>query len=469
MTPDNGAAAPSTFWHRATTPAVLFVLAFVAFALLAGDRIWQHSPNNHFVYLADSFLHGTLEMRVDPPHGNDWATLEVIRTASGDEYRGVWWDRRQSEFMATDGAFYRFMPGELRGAEYDRVSYVSFPPMPAVLMLPFVAIWGMRFNDVLFTLLFAAANVPLAFVLLRHLAERGYTRLSTSANVWLALLLGFGTAHGWCAPIGEVWFTALIIGVTFTLLYMRLAVDAAHPFLAGLALGCAFATRTPLLYSVVFFAIFFLFPGGRLRRDWGMRFWRDGLVFGSAPLVIGLALVAMNLARFDDPGEFGHRFLSFGQIDRIKEYGLFNVHFLSRNLSALLALVPKFQPSEPWVIVSNHGLAIWFTTPALLWLLAPRYESSAQPRLLLRATVATILVIAIPHLFYQNTGWVQFGYRFSCDYIAYLTVLLALASRDRVGVGFKAAVVVSIGVNLFGALTFGRAPQHYADWMIEPE
>jgi hypothetical protein len=189
-------------------------------------------------------------------------------------------------------------------------------------------------------------------------------------------------------------------------------------------------------------------------------------LFVAAPLVIGLLLMAMNYARFEDVSEFGHRYLSGGQIDRIKHYGLFNVHFLSLNLTALLALVPKFQPEAPWVVISNHGLAIWFTTPALLFLARQRPTDSRADRLWRRATVATVAVIAIPHLFYQNTGWVQFGYRFSMDYVAYLTLLLALG-QPRLGRAFKALTVVGVGINAFGAATFGRAGQHYADWILE--
>ena len=36
-------------------------------------------------------------------------------------------------------------------------------------MLPFVAIWGLKFNDVLFTALWAALNPVLLFLLLRDL------------------------------------------------------------------------------------------------------------------------------------------------------------------------------------------------------------------------------------------------------------------------------------------------------------
>jgi len=35
--------------------------------------------------------------------------------------------------------------------------------------------------------------------------------------------------------------------------------------------------------------------------------------------------------------------------------------------------------------------------------------------------------LALPVFFYQNTGWEQYGFRFSMDWMAYLFVLLAMS------------------------------------------
>ena len=45
--------------------------------------------------------------------------------------------------------------------------------MPAVMMTPFVAIWGLAFNDVLFTVLWAGLNPALLLGLLRRLNRLG--------------------------------------------------------------------------------------------------------------------------------------------------------------------------------------------------------------------------------------------------------------------------------------------------------
>ena len=140
----------------------------------AGGRLRRHSPYNHYVYLADGWLHGRLALPGQPPNENDWAKVDVLKLRDGRELRGIYGSR-------TGGPIDRFYP--LRGtpetvpagdiASRSSIRYVSFPPFPAVLMAPFVAIWGLAFNDVLFNALWAGLNPMLLFLLLRHLRARG--------------------------------------------------------------------------------------------------------------------------------------------------------------------------------------------------------------------------------------------------------------------------------------------------------
>ena len=454
-------------WFRRTrAPLLLFMIGLVVFSLFTWDRLGAPSPDNHFVHLADSYLSGTLEMQEAPPHGNDWASYETRTLASGEVLEGIWWNRGERKFLDLDGNLYVIDRADMIRSTAETHYFVSFPPMPAVLMIPGVMIWGTDFNDIWFTIFFAALNLALVYWLLRWLALTGRTSRSPSDNVWLSLLMAFGSAHLWCSVMGAVWFTALVVGVTFAILYIRFAIDAEHPFLAGLFLAMGFATRTPILFTVVFFAWFHFFPEGKLRRRFDRTFVKNTLLFGLAPMVVGALLMAANVARFHHATEFGHTYLAGGQIDRIKTFGLFNIHFLTKNLAALLVLLPKFQPDAPYVIISRHGLALWFTSPALLYLLWPRPAATDKDRHYRRAAWSAVLAVMVLHLLYQNTGWAQFGYRFAMDYMAYLTVLLALGSRP-ITWRFKTLITVGFLINAFGAVTFNRFGQYYAEFFIE--
>ena len=60
----------------------------------------------------------------------------------------------------------------------------------------------------------------------------------------------------------------------------------------------------------------------------------------------------------------------------------------------------------------------------------------------------------VPGLLYQNTGYAQFGFRFSIDYTPYVVLLVALS-----GWGLKkplplALAALSLVVNFWGAVAF---------------
>jgi hypothetical protein len=128
------------------------------------------------------------------------------------------------------------------------------------------------------------------------------------------------------------------------------------------------------------------------------------------------------------------------------------LHYLGRNLAVAFTLLPDVSVQRPWISISGHGLALWLTSPALLVLLWPREKNAWHRPLWL-----TVAVVAVWSLCYQNSGWVQFGYRFSLDYIVLLAVLLAIGGR-RIP---RALIILGILINLFGAVTFARFGQFY--------
>ena len=133
---------------------------------------------------------------------------------------------------------------------------------------------------------------------------------------------------------------------------------------------------------------------------------------------------------------------------RIQHWGLINYHFLSRNLAAAFTLVPKFINRRPYVQTSRDGLSLLITTPALLYLLWPREKPPVH-----RALWLTVLAVSVVSFMYHSDGYVQFGYRYSLDYMVFLVMLLALGGRPQTRT-FRALTVFGILVNLFGALTF---------------
>lgn len=164
-------------------------------------------------------------------------------------------------------------------------------------------------------------------------------------------------------------------------------------------------------------------------------------------------LLVHNVMRFGKPVVFGHEYLNISWQDRIQKWGLFNYHFLSRNLACALVLLPRILAHAPYVKVGAHGLSLLVTSPYLGYVVAPKQRSPLALGLWI-----TILLTALPSLLYQNSGYVQFGYRFSLDYMVFFIMLLAVGGR-RITWLWKAMLLWSVGVNLFGAITFDHFNQ----------
>lgn len=434
----------------------LFALSLAVFAAIAGDRLRRASPDPHFALQATAWLNGRLDIPSYPAGADDPAKVEEVKLDDGSVRRG----RRIPRLK-----IFRAYGGEelplTRVKETVRtLLFVSFPPFPAVLMLPQAKIHGERANDVAFTVILAAFVPPIFLLVLGRLRHEGHSPRTPGEDVWITLALTFGTVFFFCAVQGRVWYTAHIVGVLLATIYAWAAIGAARPLAAGVALALAFVTRTPML----FMAPLFLFEAWRTSGGVGAltvpgperrRLVRRVLTFGTPILVVGLLAAWHNHARFGEWAEFGHNYLAVRQQAQIEVHGLLSPFYLARNLAVAFTLLPTILPKSPWLSISGHGLAIWFTSPFLVLLLWPRAKGPLH-----RPLWITVACVAAFSLAYQNSGWVQFGYRFLLDYAVFLLMLLAIGGRPLTR-PTKALIVIAIAVNLFGAITFNRANKLY--------
>lgn len=394
---------------RLLAPALIFAVCASVYVAMLDSRLKGPSTQPHFLYQADAFLHGQLAIRAEkPPTDNDWV-------------------------------------------RFEKKIFVSFPPFPAVVVAPLVAIWGVKAWDSLFWSILAGLGPALLFVLLRRMRELGVAERTQRDDLLLTGLFAFGTVFFYVAVQGTVWFAAHVVAVPLTALFVLFSLRAAHPFWAGLLLGCAFMTRT----STLLLGLFFAFEAwSSAERDF--RVLAKKIALFSAPLLaIGLIAMAMNDARFHDPFEFGHSLLEIRWRGRIEKWGLFNYHYLGRNLAVMLASLPWLTSTAPYLMISRHGLALWVTTPNFFYLFWPKRTSSTLIGLGVAAGAVALL-----DLLYQNSGWIQFGYRFSLDYAVLLFAMLAVGGH-RFGKRFVALALIAVVINTFGAITFDRAHRYY--------
>ena len=162
---------------------VLAVIAFGTYLATQTDRFYDH-----FVWQAAAFLEGQAGIRY--PVG---ATAESLGNAFFQDVLPV---------ASSDG-----VPRGL----------IPFPPLPALILVPFVAAWGLSADDQTIFTTIAALDVAVCWWMLGRLRIEPVARLAT------AMFFAFGTVFWYTAQLATTWYQAHIVAVGLAMLAVGLA------------------------------------------------------------------------------------------------------------------------------------------------------------------------------------------------------------------------------------------------------
>lgn len=314
---------------------------------------------------------------------------------------------------------------------FDGHWYIIEAPMPAVLMLPLVAIFGTSANEVIVAAFCAAIAVAAAYLLFERMG------LEASLRAWLTAFFGFGTVLWWCTAFSAVWMFAHVTAVMFAMLMIAECYGQRRPWLIGLLISCAALCRFPMILTALpilymLYSDHSLGPG-RVR----------SFVLGMAPL---LALyVAYNYVRWHTFGDIGYT-LWYHQ-DQVGEPtgSPFRLRYLPFNLYSFLFLPPEYMGSFPWLKPTSFGVALTFTSPAL----ALAFLASARTRESVIWWSATAIA-ALPSLLYYVNGFEQFGMRHSLDFTPFMLPLVARSLQRHPNALSFVLIAISIAANAYG-------------------
>ena len=420
----------------AGTCFVVALMTSMVCAQLFGVHIASPSYAPHYVYQAWSFLHGRLDIGIKPVVWND---IVVIH-----------------------GKYYTVVQ-----------------PFPAVLLMPFVAIWGLHTSDVLFNAVIAASNLSLMFLLLEQLRANGLTRFTRRSNLIVSLFFYFGTLELYLAMGGVVWFIAQVVGVWCTLIALLLAFRG-HYAWAAVALGCAVFCRGTFAFGYLF--LIYLACQDSTRGEAMQRFarsmWERRPEWAAVPwhrlvpvggVILGVAGLSMlrSYVMFGNPLESGYDILNAQHYTFIT-HGIFNFRYVPSNFVANFLAFPHVIyhfpfDHHPSIDMMNGqtfndggmGLSVFATTPLFLYLFW-RNRARSLTRGVLWVTVGLFVATV---LLYYATGWYSFGARYLFDAYPYAFVLLAL-SEIRIDWRFIVLGLIGVAVNAAGAFQYWTIVHH---------
>jgi hypothetical protein len=360
---------------------------------------------------------------------------------------------------------------------------VPFPPLPAVVLMPFVALWGLNADGQLIFAILGALDVGIAWWLLGRLPIRTWVRFAAT------VFFGFGTVFWYAAQLGTTWYQAhvLAVGLALAAVGVALGGDRAaarsedevsvpigeesaavavdrpsslaatllpdpRQFLAGLLFGLACTSRL----TVVFGAPFFLLVGSG--GSWQRRGWSAAL---GAVIPIG-ALLVYNLVTTGHILHPGYQHLYeleagfYKPLNYHLEWWIEDVRYLPQNFGIMFLNTPVWLPNEvpsalglggplcttsgsmrgwfnpacPLLLPRDTGMSILLTSPGYFLILPALRWGYGHSRAVTGAALA-VLLIGVVNLAHFSQGWVQFGYRFSNDFVPWALLLVAIG-LDRV-------------------------------------
>lgn len=325
-------------------------------------------------------------------------------------------------------------------AVYNGKYYLSFPPLPSIVMLPFVLLFGEKTPSNLVSALYGIFTAMIAYKILKKAGmKRGGAVFFAIAYVWGSNML-------WLSTSGGVWFLAqglnmllLTACVYFAQQKMRVAAYA----MAALAVGCR-------PFSVCMFlplmAYFYMADKDRPMAD-RIRGQIRSLII---PAFIALCYMLYNYVRFGNVLEFGHNYLpEFTE----SEKGQFSLSYIFPNLYNLLLRPVTLRADLTLEYPLFDGFMFYIANPMFLIWFAAVVKDVLQKKLdAVRLCIVIAILAELLLLCAHKTlgGW-QFGARYTVDMLPMALMYLLLKKDEPGGIS---AFIMAAGMmfNLYGAL-----------------
>lgn len=339
-------------------------------------------------------------------------------------------------------------------ALFEGRNYVAFPPAPALIAMPFVAVFGDHFAG--FVLIAALMSAGALFLWWR-IFEILEVERATAA--WLVLAIAFATPLYYVTVRGDgIWFFAQATAFVLSTAALWLTLSRSSLVLAGCLMGLSFLSRQMTIFLMPFLFALALGRGEplvSLSREHFSRLFKLGLPVAAA---IGIYF-AYNYARFGSPLDTGYLYIyqSVPEAERnflnlrATELGVFSPEFLLSNVMHLF--VQGFHADFGGRYLTEIGgldplgTSLLAASPfVLLAVFTPMSRT-------VLVGLACIAAMVMPMLFYHSNGFTQYNaQRYVVDWLPILAYLLALAVRPALRPALAVLVVYGIGLNVVAAM-----------------
>ena len=339
--------------------------------------------------------------------------------------------------------------------------YVIFPPVPALVAMPFVAVFGPGFNH--FMVIGLAALLASLWLWWRIFETMEIKR---ETALWLLLALSFASPLFYITlRTDKVWFFAQSIDFLLVSLALHEVIRGMNLVRAGIFIGAAFLCRQMSILLVPFLFALSLKPDEPLI-SFGKAHILRALKLGLPVAAAVVLYLVYNWVRFGNAMETGYIYIAAPGADhwslinhRLTHIGLFSKDYALFNAFYLFVQGFHVQWGGPDLLdivgMDPMGTSIIAASPFILLAI---FTPARRP-VIIGALCA--LVIGGVTLFYHGNGYSQYNtQRFTMDWMPVMFFALALAVKEplRPVFGLLATYGVALNVATVAVLAMSTGP-----------
>ena len=291
-------------------------------------------------------------------------------------------------------------------AIYNGKYFVSFPPFPSVVLLPFILIFNNIPTNLIMFILFA-----LEYIYIYKIIKKTNT---TDLNaILLASSLTIGSSLMAISVDSGVWFIAQLLNNLLCVLAIYSFLNNRKTlvfFFLALAVGC----RPFSAIFIILFIIYYMFKEKDKKISERIR---DNFVALIPTIVVAIIYMTYNVIRFNNPLEFGHNYLpEFVNATN----GQFSINYLWNNLKSFLWGGVHFDSKLN--VTFDMPFACYIANPIIIVYLYRVVKDVIKKKINpMRVLIFGSIIINIIFICFHKTlgGW-QFGARYACDFLPFV-------------------------------------------------
>ncbi len=333
-------------------------------------------------------------------------------------------------------------------AEFEGRFFISFPPFPSYVMLPFALIFGENTPDGFIALVISIVGAYYTFRLLNHFGKTGMSAIFWTLFLTIGSNMLFVSINAW------VWFIAQNMCFALSMMAIYYAVKGK----GGLSLAfwaCSVGCRPfnavylPVLLYILYKGIKENDPSAKI-----CQIMKKNIKWVIAPCIIAASYMVLNYMRFGSVMEFGHNYLpEFTEAPK----GQFHIDYIKENIPRLFRF-PKMSNNGLLQYPRFDGMAFWLASPIYLSYIIEAVKSAFSSKKQDKIVAILVPVLIVLHFLFltmhKTMGGFHFGNRYTNDALpfAFLAMLIHMDKDDKLETVHYPLFMLGVVLNAIGTV-----------------